>query len=161
MNIRVMAACLVALLLPAGAHAASVWEFDGACKAVTKEGDKAADLSKTTPTAIPCEAAMLMRGANGVAVLTAGKLNGGGVPIGFGSSNFQLKSSGKMVTMSVDTLHVGTAKGVDATGACLFFGPDIGKVTTISCNATVVTGSRKKLIGVNIKVASVRVIQAQ
>jgi hypothetical protein len=95
-----------------------------------------------------------------VAVLSAGKLTGGEA-IGFGSGNFQLQSPDKVITMSVDTVHMGSEPGVDATGTCLFYGADIGKVTAISCIATVVNGSRKKMMAVNIHVASMRVIQAK
>jgi hypothetical protein len=157
---RFLALALFPLLLAAGAKAASIREYDGICKALTKEGDRAADFSTIAPTSVSCEAAILMRSENGVAVLTAGNLTGGD-SIGFGSSNFQLKTPGKVIAMPVDTIHVGTEPGVDATGTCLFSGADIGKATTISCNATVVSGSRKKLIGVEIHVASIHVIQAK
>lgn len=157
---RLLALALPLLFLAARAEAAPTWEYDGACRALTKEGDENADFSKIPPTPIPCEAAILMRGGNGVAVLTAGKLTGGD-SVGFGSSNFQLKSDGKLITMAVDTIHLTPAPSVDATGSCLFSGADIGKVTTISCTARVMSGSHKKLIGLDIHVASVHVIQAK
>ena len=161
MRYRLLALALPLLFLAASAEAASIREYDGACKALTKEGDQSADFSKIAPTPVPCEAAILMRGDSGTAVVTAGKLAGGSDPIGFGSSNFQLKTPGKIITMPVDTVHLGSASGVDATGACLFFGTDIDKVTTISCNATIISGSHKKLVGFDIHVASMHVIQAK
>lgn len=157
---RFLALALLPLLLAASAKAASVREYDGACKALTKEGDQNADFSKIAPTSVPCEAAILMRNENGVAMLTAGKLAGGD-SIGFGSSNFQLKTPGKMIAMPVDTIHLGPGAGVDATGSCLFSGTDIGKVTTISCTARMEKGSRKTLVGFDIHVASMHVIQAK
>ena len=140
---------------------ASIREYDGTCRALSKEGDQAADFTKIAPTSIPCEAVILMRGENGTAMLTGGKLAGGSDALGFGSPNFQLKPSGKTITMPVDSIHLGAAHGVDAIGSCLFSGTDIDTVTTISCTARVMDGSQKKLFGLDIHVVSVHVIQAK
>jgi hypothetical protein len=153
-----LALALPLLFLAARAEAAPTWEYKGACRALTKEGDQSANFVQIQPTSIPCEASILIRNTNGVAVLNAGKLTGGDT-IGFGSSNFQLKPAGNLISMPVDTIHMGPGAGVDATGACLFSGTDIGKVTTISCTASVISGARKKLFGLDIHIASVHVVQ--
>ena len=146
------------MLLAVPATAATVWRFDGACTASTREGGASDDLSAASAKPIACRAAVLISDPDGVAVVTAGTSADGGVPVSFGSVNFPPGPSGNVITMPVDEVNVGEGSGQPATGTCRLYGPDLEKVSAVRCKATVVDGERKRIVAVDVKVSAVRIV---